>query len=104
MLINAENRKRHLTKRRFQALGLIFLILLAFITSIIIKQLFTLSEFQREFMELHAVYEELVEEEKKLKSEITLLNDMDYIAEIARRDYKMTKPGEILFLYPGSSK
>ncbi|UTW70561.1 septum formation initiator family protein [Anaerobacillus sp. HL2] len=32
--------------------------------------------------------------------EIKNLNDLEYISEIARRDYYLTKPGEIIFKVP----
>lgn len=35
--------------------------------------------------------------ERDLKDEIKNLNDLEYISEIARRDYYLTKPGEIIF-------
>jgi cell division protein DivIC len=42
----------------------------------------------------------LQEEEKELQQEITLLNDTDYILQIARKDYFLSKEGEIIFKLP----
>ncbi|WP_370314439.1 FtsB family cell division protein [Guptibacillus hwajinpoensis] len=45
----------------------------------------------------------LKDQEKYLTEEIEKLNDLDYIGELARRDYFMSKPGETIFKLPSSS-
>ncbi|WP_280772187.1 FtsB family cell division protein [Salipaludibacillus daqingensis] len=39
-------------------------------------------------------------EESRLKQEVDWLHDDEYIAELARRDFFLTKPGETLFQLP----
>ncbi|WKB35937.1 septum formation initiator family protein [Terrilactibacillus sp. S3-3] len=41
---------------------------------------------------------------KVLKQHIRLLHDKDYIGEIARRDYLLSKKGEIIFSKPNIDK
>ena len=41
--------------------------------------------------------------ERDLNYEIRNLNDLEYISEVARRDYFLTKPGEIIFKLPAIS-
>ncbi|MBB5356594.1 cell division protein DivIC [Anoxybacillus mongoliensis] len=42
----------------------------------------------------------LQQDEKKLKEEIKKLNDDKYIAELARKQYFLSKEGEIIFITP----
>ncbi len=46
--------------------------------------------FEQEFARLQV-------EQKDLQIEIENLNNLDYIAEVARKDYYLSKPGEIIF-------
>ncbi|ACJ32439.1 FtsB family cell division protein [Anoxybacillus flavithermus] len=42
----------------------------------------------------------LQQDEKRLKEEIKKLNDDQYIAELARKQYFLSKEGEIIFITP----
>ncbi|MCD8501004.1 MAG: septum formation initiator family protein [Bacillaceae bacterium] len=57
---------------------------------------------QKEYLEMKL--EQLTLQERDLTEEIDKLNDLEYIAEIARRDYFLTKPGEIIFKLPTYSE
>lgn len=39
-------------------------------------------------------------ENEELTYQVSRLNDKEYIAEIARRDYHLSKPGEVIFITP----
>jgi cell division protein DivIC len=43
---------------------------------------------------------EVQSEKQKLKLEVQKLHDIDYIGEIARKDYSFSRPGEIIFKLP----
>ena len=45
---------------------------------------------------LETEYNALLEEEQELKSQITKLEDPDYVAEYAREKYMLSKDGEII--------
>ena len=49
-------------------------------------------------------YEELLEEETSLTSEVTKLHDRDYIARYARERYMYSLPGEIIIKMPNEEK
>ena len=53
-------------------------------------------------MNIH--YEELLEEEASLTSEVTKLHDRDYIARYARERYMYSLPGEIIIKMPDEEK
>nr|WP_236785214.1 septum formation initiator family protein [Alteribacter salitolerans] len=63
----------------------------------------TIQEQEKIQEELDQNLANLEKEELELKEEKQLLQDYDYIAELARRDYFLTKPGETLFQLPRSS-
>lgn len=86
--------------RRLSALGL-FVITVAVITvltlqsqnNILQQKLEKKGQLENELAQLQLV-------ERDLTEEIKNLNDFEYISEIARRDYYLTKPGEIIFKVP----
>ncbi|WP_017729496.1 FtsB family cell division protein [Halalkalibacterium ligniniphilum] len=98
-----ENRKRRGLFRRLLALGLLALILsgVAFVT--VHAQASTLEAKEQEKQVLEERLKQLQAEERRLNEDIKNYNDEAYIAEVARRDYYLTKPGEVLFKLPESS-
>lgn len=98
----AARRKRGII-RRVIALTFVFTIF-AFISIMSIQaQNDTLVGKNEQKEQLEQQLSALVKEESQLKQDIEALNDLDYIAEIARRDYYLTKEGEILFKIPKST-
>lgn len=51
---------------------------------------------------LTSEYEQLMEEEKQLKSDVNKLQDPDYVARYAREKYLYTKDGELIIRIPKS--
>ncbi|OIJ14454.1 hypothetical protein BKP35_06795 [Anaerobacillus arseniciselenatis] len=83
--------------RRLSALG-IFVVVVLVITGITLHS--QSSVLERKIERKQALEMELAQlelEERDLKDEINNLHDLEYISEIARRDYYLTKPGEIIF-------
>lgn len=95
-----EARKRRGLRRRLTVLALIAIAFSCVSMMTIHSQSVTLEEKLREKSRLEEQLKQLQEEEKRLQQEIENYNDLDYIAEIARRDYYLTKPGETLFKLP----
>lgn len=83
--------------RRLTALG-IFVIVAAIVTAFTLHSQQTVldQKLEKKYM-LENQLASLQLEERDLKDEIHKLNDLEYISEIARRDYYLTKPGEIIF-------
>jgi cell division protein FtsB len=50
----------------------------------------------RERAALEAKYNELLEEEKELNSEVIKLQDPEYVARFARDKYLYSRPGELI--------
>lgn len=83
---------------------ILFIIVSSVLFLIIGQQKKEFSLKKEEFTKLENNYNELLKREKDLALEIELLQNEEYIADIARQEYKLTKENEILFLTPGSNK
>jgi cell division protein DivIC len=92
-------RKRGLY-RRLTGAFIVFSFFAFFIITGIAEQLSLLNEKQVEKEELQGEYKALLEEKSQLKEEVNKLKDVEYIGEIARRDFFMSKPGETIFKLP----
>ncbi|CAH0312511.1 septum formation initiator family protein [Peribacillus simplex] len=94
-----EKKKRGLMRRLtlYSVFAAVFLI---FAVSTLITQNVALDEKVQQKEELKGKLAELKKDETLLKEEIVKLNDDDYIAKIARRDYFLSEKGEIIFTLP----
>ncbi|WP_100374392.1 FtsB family cell division protein [Bacillus sp. FJAT-45037] len=98
-----EAKKRRGLVRRLSVLGALAFIFLCVASVTFYAQASSISEKQTEKVALEQELKILETEEQRLEQEIINYNDLDYIAEIARRDYYLSKPGETLFKLPGSA-
>jgi cell division protein DivIC len=99
-----QERQRQLSKRRKRGLfrrltifGLLALISSAIMLTTILSQSSAINEKNEEQKELEEKLSGLAKEEKLLREEIVKLNDDEYIAKIARRDYFLSDDNEIIF-------
>ena len=93
-------RKRLGLKRR-----LVFFMLFAVITTgIVLATLYSqksaLKDKEAQKQELKEQLSSLQKEEEQLKEEIVKLNDDEYIAKLARKEYFLSDDGEIIFNLP----
>ncbi|TDL84852.1 septum formation initiator family protein [Vibrio vulnificus] len=94
-----EKKKRGLMRRLtlYSVFAAVFLI---FAVSTLITQNVALDEKVQQKEEMKGKLAKLKKDETLLKEEIVKLNDDDYIAKIARRDYFLSEKGEIIFTLP----
>ncbi|MGE7879969.1 FtsB family cell division protein [Peribacillus muralis] len=94
-----EKKKRGLMRRLtlYSVFAALFLILAV---TTLITQNGALDEKVQQKKEMQVKLAKLENDETLLKEEIVKLNDDDYIAKIARRDYFLSDSGEILFTLP----
>lgn len=101
---NAElERKRRRKKKLIQRLvfaSVVIVVTLGFLLSYHIKQRSLYAEKQEQYNELIEQKSVLEKEEKNLLEEIDLLNDEEYILDIARTNYFLSKEGELIFQLP----
>lgn len=95
-----QTKKRRGLVRRLSVLVIIVLALgsISFVT--IFAQASSLEEKKQEKAALEEQLQQLKVEEQRLHQDIKNYNELDFIAEIARRDYYLSKPGETLFKLP----
>lgn len=92
-----QRRKKSLIQRLVIA-GVLMLATVAYMVHYHLEQRSVYSEKLKEYEALQSEMSELKKTEEELKEEIKLLNDEDYILEIARTNYFLTKEGELIFL------
>jgi cell division protein DivIC len=92
----SKRRKRGLV-RRLVMFGLFAIISSAIMLTTYFSQSNALEETLKEQKKLEKQLTGLQKEEKLLKEEIVKLNDDEYIAKIARRDYFLSDDNEIIF-------
>lgn len=88
--------KRRLIQRLI-TIGIIFTIAFAVLISYHVKQRTLYAEKASEHEALTTEMTELEKEKKALLEEIDLLNDEEYILDIARTNYFLSKEGELIF-------
>lgn len=71
-----------------------------FMISTLVSQASSLDEIKTEQKQLNEELKGLKKKEKILKEEIVKLNDDEYIAKLARKDYFLSEKGEIIFNIP----
>lgn len=96
-------KRRRGLMRRLSALGVIGVLLIGIVSVTLIAQASTINEKKEEQAALQEEQEALLAEQKKLEQDIENYNNPDYIGEVLRRDYFLTRPGETLYKLPESS-
>ncbi|MGM0846996.1 MAG: FtsB family cell division protein [Bacillota bacterium] len=93
----------HRKKRLFRRLALLLILALTisgFLVSTLISRASVLDEKEAQKVKLEAKLEKLERQQAILEEEIIKLNDDEYIAKLARRDYFLSDDGEIIFNIP----
>lgn len=95
-----KERQRRRKKRLFRRLSLFASVVIILFVSLFVyhyNQRGLYSEKVEQYNQLSDQLAELEKEESHLKEEINLLNDDDYILDIARTSYFLSKEGELIF-------
>ncbi|HZG60930.1 MAG TPA: septum formation initiator family protein [Anoxybacillus sp.] len=93
-------RRRRMAVIRFTLLSGILLAISSVLLYTLISQSANIEAKIEEKQKLEQQLEKLKKEERQLKEEIKKLNDDEYIAELARKNYFLSKEGEIIFTIP----
>ncbi|MGM7703725.1 FtsB family cell division protein [Pseudalkalibacillus sp. Hm43] len=95
----ARRRKKGLY-RRLVVFGVLVVIMFAVMISTLTSQATVIAEKKEEQQKVEQNLEDVKKEKAQLSEEVNKLQDPDYIGEVARRDYNMSKPGETIFKLP----
>ena len=91
-------------KGRFAMLLVCVIVILVGFVGTIFKDWLQIVNNKQSLAAMNIHYEELLEEEASLTSEVTKLHDRDYIARYARERYMYSLPGEIIIKMPDEEK
>ena len=100
--IRKEKNKR--VVRRLFFFGLLSLVIIGSGISVLTSQAKTISEKEQQLQLVVKQYEDLHTEEQMLLEQIVKLNDDEYIAKLARKEYFLSEENEIIFVLPDSDK
>lgn len=97
--VHMERQKRKKKRLMRRLVLFLFITLLAFgsLTTYHIKQRIVHAEKQEQYEQLENQLVALKQDETDLVEEIDLLNDEEYVLEIARTNYFFSKKGELIF-------
>jgi len=85
---------------RTSAIILIGMVLIGFASLPLINNLKATSEYNQVHAEFISELEELEKEREQLEYQVGLLEDEEYIAKLARQEFNVSKPNEILLNLP----
>src|SRR5699024_12267630 len=88
--------KRHLMQR-LTIVGTAFIVLFGLMTTFHLKQRTVEAELQSNYEERNEEWTSVTQQQDNLQAEIDLLNDEEYILDIARTNYFLSKDGELIF-------
>ncbi|MFT0803841.1 septum formation initiator family protein [Bacillus swezeyi] len=97
-------RKRRGLYRRLTVFGAVALLSAIVMVSSLWSQSSDISAKEEKKEELLKKLDQLETKKSNLKDEIVKLKDEDYVAELARKDYYLSKEGEIIFKFDEKSK
>lgn len=87
-------------RRRLIAFMFIAIPVVYILISTVVTQARTIEQMEAKQKELTEQLEELKKKETELKEEIVKLNDDEYIAKLARKEYFLSDKNEIIFSLP----
>lgn len=104
--IEGQRKKAHRVRlfRRLTVFGLLILMATIWVGSTIYAQTQTISEKEQLREETLLKLEEVEKQQTQLEEKILLLNDEEYLAKLARKDYFLSDEGEIIFTTPHDEK
>ena len=86
--------------RRLTVFAIAAAIILGGLTNMFINQKQALAAKEQQKVEMLAQLEVVQEEQEMLKRQLVKLNDDDYIAKLARKEYFLSEKNEIIFSVP----
>ncbi|HLR61627.1 MAG TPA: septum formation initiator family protein [Lentibacillus sp.] len=98
--IGRQKRKKQRLRRRLVLFSIVVLIAFGSLAAYHFNQRALHAEKKEQYEQLQSEMASLEKEERNLKEEINLLNDEEYVLDIARTNYFFSKEGELIFNIP----
>lgn len=86
--------------RRLAAFFILFGLAVSFMIHALLSQSAKLHEMEAQKAHLQKQLSNVKQEQRQLQRDIKLLNDEDYLGKLARKNFFMSKNGEIIFTTP----
>ncbi len=109
--VTQEKKKQERARRRKQGLlrrltvfGVLVVVMFTVTIATLTSQAAQIAEKKEEKEAVEQRLEKIIAEKAQLSDEVNKLKDPDYIGEVARRDYYMSKPGETIFKLPDNKE
>jgi len=101
-----ERQKAHKVRlyRRLLVFGVLAVVVFGWIGITMYSQSTVLASKEMEKVEALQALEDVNEEQEMLRTQILKLNDDEYIAKLARKEYFLSEEGEIIFSIPENEK
>ncbi len=90
--------------RRLAVFAIAAALIIVGMTNMFINQKKALAAKELQKVEMLAQLEQVHEEQEMLKEQLVKLNDDDYIAKLARKEYFLSEKNEIIFAIPENKK
>lgn len=90
-------------KRRLCLLSCVLIVMISVFVGAIFQDWVQIVQNKSLLAELNDQYNDLLDQEESLNSEVTKLHDIDYVARYAREKYMYSLPNEIIIKIPNSS-
>ncbi|GEN85107.1 cell division protein DIVIC [Sporosarcina luteola] len=98
------NKQKRRLKKKLFIYAIIAIAVFGGLTNMFIQQKQTLQDKEQQKKEMLAQLEEVKEEQDLLKKQLVKLDDDDYIAKLARKEYFLSDKNEIIFSVPEKKK
>ncbi|MBM7678143.1 FtsB family cell division protein [Gracilibacillus alcaliphilus] len=98
--VKRQKRRKKKLYRRLMIFGIAAAIIMISLISFHVNQRLKHHNMQQQYTELSDQLADMEKEEKQLNGEIELLNDEEYLLQIAKTNYFFTEKGEIVFKLP----
>jgi cell division protein DivIC len=95
-----KNKRKKGLLRRLTLFAILVFAVGFMMVSTLTSQASVINEKKEERRVLEQKLKDVQAEKQKLKLEVQKLNDIEYIGEIARKEYFFSRPGEIIFKLP----
>ncbi|MGM8213033.1 FtsB family cell division protein [Virgibacillus sp. W0430] len=92
-----QKKKKQRLIRRLALFFIVAVLAISMLATYHVKQRILHAEKKEQYEQLEEELAALKKEEKNLQEEIDLLNDEEYVLEIARTNYFFSKKGELIF-------
>lgn len=86
-------------KKRLMAISITIIALLAFLVSSVYKDVLVIMRNKKEVIALTNEYENLLDDQKKLSSEVAKMQDPNYIVRYAKEKFLYSADGEIIIRF-----